>query len=182
VGRAAAFVVPLCLDTFAVSAALGAGGLSRRQRVQVSLLFPAAEVAMPLVGVLLGREAARALSDAADYVAAALLVVLAIFLLMEGTAEAERAARLRRAGGWAIVPLALVLALDELALGFAMGLLRLTLAAVVIIIAVQAVVASQLGLRLGERVSGRMRESADRVAGVALLGIATFLVIDQAGG
>jgi len=182
-GRTAAFVVPLCLDTFAVSAALGATGLTRRQRVQVSFLFPAAEVLMPLVGVLVGREAARALSGAADYVATAVLFALAVFLLVEDAAgESERANALRRAGGWAILPLALVLALDELALGFAIGLLRLSLAAVVIIIAVQAVVASQLGLLLGERVSGRVRESAERIAGVALLGIAAFLVIDRAVG
>jgi manganese efflux pump family protein len=178
--RLVALVLPLCLDTFAVSVALGLAGLSRRQRIQISIVFPAAEIAMPAVGLAAGHGLARTIGDAADYVAAAIVIAVGVYLLAEDeTEEAERASRLVKAGGWAVVALTAGIALDELALGFSIGLLRLSFVAAVIMIAVQAVLASQLGLLLGSRVGERLRESAARVAGLALVGIGIFLLVER---
>jgi putative Mn2+ efflux pump MntP len=49
------FVLPLGLDTFAVSAALGMRVLPRRERLKVSLLMAAFEMTMPVVGLLVGH-------------------------------------------------------------------------------------------------------------------------------
>lgn len=61
-----ALVIPLGLDTFAVAAALGVSRVTPRRRVQLSLLFPAFEGGMPLVGLALGaplgRRSAQALT------------------------------------------------------------------------------------------------------------------------
>jgi putative Mn2+ efflux pump MntP len=46
------FVLPLGLDTFAVSAALGASGAQKRERLRISLLLSGFEMAMPIVGLL----------------------------------------------------------------------------------------------------------------------------------
>jgi putative Mn2+ efflux pump MntP len=180
VPRLVALVLPLCLDTFAVSAALGMAGLSRRQRLQISLIFPAAEIAMPVLGLLAGHGLARAIGGAADYVAAGLVLAVGAFLLAEDeSGEVQRAGRLSRAGGWAVVVLTASIALDELALGFSIGLLRLSFLAAVIMIAVQAVVASQIGLLLGRRIAARSRERAERLAGLALVGIGLFLFFER---
>ena len=48
------------------------------------------------------------------------------------------------------------------------GLLRLPAGLVIILIALQAFILAQLGLRLGNRLSERLREGADRLAGAAL--------------
>ena len=178
--RLVALVVPLCLDTFAVSVALGMAGLSRRQRLQISLIFPATETVMPALGLLAGHGLAQAIGGAADYVAAGLVLAVGAFLLAEDeTGEVERATRLARAGGWAVILLTASIALDELALGFSIGLLRLSFLAAVIMIAVQAVVASQLGLLLGGRVGARSRHWAERLAGLALVGIGFFLFFER---
>src|SRR5438105_875473 len=66
-----ALVLPLSLDTFAVSAALGVAGLSRRERWRLSLLMAAFEAGMPLAGFLAGGLAGQALGGVADYAAAA---------------------------------------------------------------------------------------------------------------
>jgi manganese efflux pump family protein len=182
-GRLAAFVVPLCLDTFAVAAALGAAGLTPRQRLQVSVLFPLAETTMPVAGMLAGRGVASAVGGAADYVAAAVLVALGVYLLVETESTGDRrSSSLAGIGTWTLLALAFSLSLDELALGFGIGLLRLSLLAAVIMIGVQAVIASQLGLLLGARVSERSREGAERLAGAALLGIGTFFAVEAAVG
>jgi hypothetical protein len=38
---------------------------------------------------------------------------------------------------------------------------------------------SQLGLRVGSRLSEKFREGAERVAGIALLGLAAFLLVEH---
>jgi putative Mn2+ efflux pump MntP len=68
-----ALVLPLGLDTFAVSAALGALGVSGRHRLRVSLLFAGLEAGMPLTGLALGAPLGRAIGSTADYLARALV-------------------------------------------------------------------------------------------------------------
>src|ERR1700694_3724521 len=74
-------VFPLWLDTFAISAALGMSGLTRRDRLRVTALFTGFEMGMPIVGIVLGAFAGNVAGNAADYVAIAILIGLGVFLL-----------------------------------------------------------------------------------------------------
>jgi putative Mn2+ efflux pump MntP len=172
--RLIALVVPLSLDSFAVAAALAVGGLSRRERVRLSIAFPAFEVAMPVLGLAVGRATAAVVGDAGRYAAAAILVALGVAMLLERSDEA--AERFRLAGGAAFLLLGLSISLDELALGFTIGLLRLSFPLALALIAVQAIVACQLGFAVGARLGARAADSAERLAGGALivLGIVFF--------
>jgi manganese efflux pump family protein len=71
------------------------------------------------------------------------------------------------------------LSLDELAIGFSLGLVRLPVVPVIIAIAVQALLASQLGLALGHRISERFRERAEQLAAVALIGLGGYLITER---
>jgi manganese efflux pump family protein len=51
--------------------------------------------------------------------------------------------------------------------------------AVIIAVGVQALVAVQVGLLLGIRVGERIREGAERVAGLALLALAAYLLAEH---
>lgn len=176
-----ALIVPLSLDTFALSAALAAGGLGRSERLRIAVVFPLFETAMPIVGLVAGGAAGSALGGVADYVAGGLLVVLGlVFLREDEDGEGGKARLLARAQGLAILALGLSISLDELAIGFTVGLLHLPLAAALALIAAQAVVATQLGLRLGARVGERLREGAERLAGLALLALGAFFVAERA--
>lgn len=165
--RLIALVVPLALDSFAVAAALALGGLSRRERVRLSVAFPAFEVVMPLVGLGVGRATAAAVGEPARYAAAAIVVVLGATMLVER--GEETAQRFRRARGMALVLLGLAISLDELALGFTIGLLRLSLPLALALIAAQAIVACQLGLALGSRLGETTTDVAGRLAGALLI-------------
>lgn len=173
--RLFALVVPLALDTFAVSAAMGLTGLtglSAGRRVRLSALFGLFEGGMPAVGLLLGAPLGHAIGGAADYLAIAILVGFGAYVLIRReNGEDESARRLATARGRAALLLGLSVSLDELALGFTLGLLRLPVAPVLLLIAGQAVLASQLGFVLGARVPGRWQESAERLAGLALLAL-----------
>jgi putative Mn2+ efflux pump MntP len=175
------FVLPLGLDSFAVAAAVGsAGALSARARGRITALFVVFEAGMPLVGLALGAPLARAIGPAANYGAAAAVVGIGLWMILhDEDDEEEKAERLVSARGAALLGLGVSISLDELAIGFGLGLARLPLAPVIVGIAVQALVATQLGLWLGARVAEWFREAAERLAGVVLVVLGIVLAVEQ---
>lgn len=94
-------------------------------------------------------------------------------------AEEQKVRRLNSARGCAILVLGISMSLDELAIGFGVGLLRLPLLLLVFLIAVQAFVAAQLGMRFGSRITEWTRESAEKIAGVLLVAAAVLVVVEK---
>ena len=177
--RLLAFVLPLGVDSFAVAAALGAAGLTgTRERLRVSLIFVVFEAGMPLVGLAAGAGLARAIGAVADYLAGAAVIAVGIYMLVAEEGEQQKAGRLASAHGVAILALGVSISLDELAIGFSLGLVRLPVAPVIIAIAVQALLASQLGLALGHRISERFRERAEQLAAVVLILLGGYLITE----
>lgn len=178
--RLALFVLPLGLDTFAVSAALGLQGLPRRDRLGVSLLLSGFEMTMPIVGLVIGRGLGAAIGDVAPYVASAALLGLGGYVLLAAeSAENEKIARFSTGSGLVLLGLGLSISVDELAMGLTIGLLGLSIVAAVILIGAQAFVVAQLGLRLGSRIGEAASEWAERLAGVALVGLGVLILVEQ---
>lgn len=73
----------------------------------------------------------------------------------------------------------LSISIDELAIGFTLGLLRIPVAPAIIAIADQAFIVTQLGLRLGTRLSHPALESAGWLAGLALTALGVTLLIEK---
>jgi putative Mn2+ efflux pump MntP len=173
-------VVPLGLDTFAVAAALGMAGLNTRDRTRVSLIFTAFEAGMPLIGYFAGSLAGEAVGNAADYVAIAILIGLGLFMLRpQGDDEEKRLTLLARTRGLAVLGLGIGISIDELAIGFTIGLLRFPVLVIIALIGAQAFIVTQLGIRLGQRVGERIREGAERLAGVALALLGGVLLAEK---
>ncbi len=178
-----ALIVLLGLDTFAVSAALGLAGLAGRDRARIPIVFALFEAGMPLLGLGLGAPLGHAIGGGADYLAVAVLIVFGLFILVGSDAgQEERVAGLARAGGAGLLLLGVSISLDELAVGFTLGLLNAPVVPAIAAIAVQAFVVSQLGLRLGARLSERFREGAERLAGIALSGLGIALLVEKLAG
>lgn len=176
--RLIALLVPLALDTFAVSAAIGVAGIDKSERLRLSLVFAAFEGLMPLVGFLIGARLGNAIGGAADYVAGVLLMLLGLYMLVKEDEDDELQAvsQMARTHGLALIGLGISVSLDELAIGFSVGLLGISIGVAVVLIAVQAFVVTQLGVRLGARVGEQIREGAERLAGVALLVLGAFII------
>ena len=169
---------PLAIDTLALSAALGIVGLSPQERLRISVIMAAFEGGMPVLGFLLGGVVGKILGDYAEYAAIAFLVLAGALLLRPGNedAEEERLRLLSRAKGLAALNLGLAVSVDELTIGFSLGLLGISLLVAVGWIAVQALIAAQLGMRLGSRLGEELRERAEQLAGVLLIGMAGVLL------
>ena len=100
-------------------------------------------------------------------------------LFADEVAEGEKVASLSSRSGLALIGLGLSISLDELAMGFTIGLLHLYIIAAVVLIGAQAFVVAQLGLRLGSRLGEAAREWAERLAGIALLALGPLILVGQ---
>lgn len=176
----AGLLLPLGLDTFALAAALGMAGLEARHRLRVSLVFTLFEAGMPIVGLLVGRVVGSLIGQWAGYGGIGFLALAGILLLRPGQDEAGEEKRLRllaHARGLAVLDLGLSISVDELTVGLSAGLLGLSIALVVIWIAVQAFLAAQVGMRFGARLGEELRERSEQAAGVALILVAVTLLV-----
>jgi manganese efflux pump family protein len=174
-----AFVLPLGLDSFAVAAAIGASQVTTIwPRLRISLVFVLFEGGMPLIGLGLGSALARGIGQAASYLAGAAVIAIGAWMLLAGD-EDEKASRITGIRGLALITLGLSISLDELAIGFTIGLAHLPVTAVIVAIALQAFVAAQLGLAAGARIGERWRERTERIAAIALVLLGVYLITQQ---
>jgi putative Mn2+ efflux pump MntP len=186
--RLVPLILSLGLDTFALSTALGVAPLPARARLRLALTFTTAEGLMPAVGLLLGRPLGDAIGTGAVYIAAVLLIGTGVWLLREGLeddddaddepgGEAARIMSAAMARGWPLLGIALSVSLDELAMGFSFGVLRVPVVPALGAIALQALVVSVIGQWIGQRVGAALGERAEMAAGVVLclLGLAVGL-------
>lgn len=179
-----ALVIPLGLDTFAVSAALAIAGLRKDQRLRVSLVFTAFEAGMPVVGLVAGRLVSTAIGALADLAAIGVLIALGLFMVLsrESHESEQRLALLARSRGMSVLGLGVGVSIDELAIGFTLGLLNAPLLLAVVLIAVQAFVISQVGFSIGSRVGEAVQEGAERLAGAVLLLLGAALAVGRLTG
>ena len=150
------------------------------QRLRLSLVFVVFEGGMPLIGLGLGAVLAHGIGQVADYLAGAAVIVIGAWMLLAGDKdEDEKASRLTSSRGLALIGLGISISLDELAIGFSIGLAHLPVTAVIVAIALQALLAAQLGLAIGAKIGERWRERAEQVAGIALILLGAYLVTEQ---
>ncbi len=180
-----ALLVPLSLDNFVLSAALGLAGLPANQRLRTSLTLAAFEAGMPVIGVLIGQGAGNFLGRFAGYTAAAVIGLAGLIALWPGKDEDKERQRLKllaHARGLAIIDLGVSISIDELAIGFGLGLLHVPLILAIGFLAVQTFAASQFGLWAGGRLNETLQEGAERLAGVILVIVAIVLIVLRATG
>jgi manganese efflux pump family protein len=178
----AAVILPLAIDTFVLGTALGAAGIAKRERLRTSLTLTAFEAGMPVIGFVAGSGIGLVIGRWADYVAAAVLAITGLLMIRPQGADEEderKVELLDSARGWAVVLLGLSISVDELAIGFGVGLLRLPLLLLVALIAAQAFLAAQIGMRLGAGLADNSRRSAGRLAGALLLLAAVLVVVGR---
>jgi putative Mn2+ efflux pump MntP len=85
-------------------------------------------------------------------------------------------------GGLPLLAAALSVSLDELAVGFSFGVLRLPVAPALVVIALQAFCISLFGLWLGRRVGAAVGERAELLAGVMLCLLGVALAVARLAG
>lgn len=191
-----ALFLSLGLDTLAVALGLGVGGLPRQRWLRVGLTFAFFEGLMPVVGLLIGQHMSGLLGEMATYAAGILLLALGGWEIREALTEDDadgsaQQATAKSAGKSAsrnalldrsILITGLSVSLDELAVGFSLGVLGVALGPALVYIALQAFALTFAGLWLGTRVGARMGERAELTAGIVLALLGAAVIIGEATG
>jgi putative Mn2+ efflux pump MntP len=138
-------------NNLAAALALGALGQASR-RVRIVVVFSVFEFVIPLVGIGLGQTAARWVATHAEWISAALLVALGVWAIVMGMRDTHDDERLaHRATTWyGLLLLAGGLSLDNLIVGFSLGLGRMDPLVVATTIAAFSAAFTWVGLGLGD--------------------------------
>lgn len=169
-------VLSLGLDTFAVSVALGVSGLSPSDRKRAAISFALFEGLMPLVGVVIGGMVSKTIGPVAALTGIAILLAVGGWMIYEARGE-EAEGRGPIAGWRGLVLASLSVSMDELAVGFSLGLLGVNIPLAVILITAQAFLVTTVGVRLGARAGRKLAGASGPAAGLLLIGLACFLFI-----
>jgi|ERR1700694_1820420 len=167
-----AFVLPLGLDTLAISIALGLRGFAPWQ---AALTFAVFEGLMPILGVVLGRFVGLRFETAAVVLGGIILIGVGIHTIREASEVEKEIKHISFGSVRASFLAGLAISTDELAIGFPMGASRLPIPTVLMAIALQAFLVTALGIAIGNRFGSGLGLRASRYASIAA-GIAFALV------
>lgn len=206
-------LLPLGLDTLSVSLGLGMKSVSTGDSVApkkipmwlgTALLFAGAEMIMPLVGLALGYELARLLSETVHLLGAVVLIGIGSWELAEefwkkGNSQTRRAhiqvsdqqpapVRLLRHEWLRHLFLAFSLSVDELVMGFSLGgaIVQaqserpISLLIIVTLIGLQGCCMTLVGLALGRLFGARLKglkRVNERLAALLLIGLGIWLLL-----
>ena len=137
---------------------------------------------MPIVGLVVGARLGRVVGVWADYGAAALLILVGVLAIREALSDDDDDDKAPSVEGRQLLLTALAVSLDELAVGFSLGVLHVPVAPALAYIAVQALAVTFLGLSFGRRIGARLGERAELVSGVVLTLLSIGIAVNAATG
>ncbi|KPV44262.1 manganese efflux pump MntP family protein [Alicyclobacillus ferrooxydans] len=171
-----ALVLSLGMDTLMMAVSLGF--VKTAGKVKIAFTFAVAEAVMPLVGLLIGQGAGRLIGDFASLVGGLALVAVAVWLIFFEDEDEEEERLERGLTGFTLVLTALSISLDELAVGFSIGLIGVPVALTIVLIAVQAFLFTIVGLTFGHKLKPYLGEWAERLAGSVLGLLGLWILFD----
>ncbi len=166
------------LSNLAASIGIGVAGVNARVRLRVGVVFGVFEAGMPLVGLLIGQGLADEAGKVVRWPGAILLMLIgAIGVLRSLRARAAGPAPAGAPAPTVIPPRGivrllasgLVLSMDNLVVGFALGTYGIGIAVGAIVIGAVSVVMSLAGLELGGLLGRWAGRRSDQMSGMMLI-------------
>ena len=171
--------VAVGLSNLAAAVGIGVAGVTARTRLQVGVVFGAFEAGMPIAGLLIGQRFATDLGQAVRWPGAILLMLAGGQGLLRSLRDSRNQAKpgqpgpapAPRRGVGRLLVSGLVLSLDNLVVGFALGTYGIGIAAGAIMIGVVSVAMSLIGLELGGLLGRWAGRRSDQMSGLILIGV-----------
>lgn len=171
-----ALVLSLGIDTLIMSISLGF--VQTKGKGKIAITFATAEALMPLVGLFVGKGAGHLIGGFASLIGGVALLAVAVWLIFFEDEDEEEERLERELTGLTLIVTALSISLDELAVGFSIGLVGVPVLLTIVLIAMQAFVFTFLGITFGAKLKPYMGEWAEKLAGIVLLLLGVWIVID----
>jgi putative Mn2+ efflux pump MntP len=157
-------------NNFAAALALGALGQGHH-RQRIVLVFTSFEFVIPLIGIWIGERFSRSMATPADWVGPLILALIGLWTVRSGIRHSSDDERLsRRAASWrGLVVMAALLSLDNLIIGFSLGLRHFNPLLIASVIAVFSAAFTWFGLGVGSAARRNWERHAKTAAGSLLL-------------
>ena len=172
----------MSVDAFAV--AVGRGAAIGCPRFSVALrtgaVFGLVEAITPLIGWAAGAAAFSYIQEYDHWVAFILLAGVGLHTLREAFGAEERDERLQ--GGrslYILIGTAIGTSLDALAVGVSLAILDVNILVIAIAIGSATFIMASGGMMIGRMIGERFRRAAGIVAGVALCGLGSLILIEH---
>jgi manganese efflux pump family protein len=163
------------LSNLPAAIGIGIGGVDRRTRLRVGIIFGVFEAGMPVIGLLIGHGLASSIGRHTKWLAAALLVGVGCYTIIRSVRGKPPADPDRKTGGVKdLVKLGvsgLALSVDNLAAGFALGSYQVSVLAGVVVFGAVSVVMTLAGLEFGARIGRRAGERGELIGGAILVAV-----------
>jgi len=114
----------LGVDNLAVSLGIGVSGVHGAMRVRVAVIFGLFEAGMPLLGMAAGRTVAGGLGSGAPWLGGGLLAAVGVYQLIEWARGRGSPGDAAAPGSWGtgrLLVSGLAMSIDNLVVGFALG-------------------------------------------------------------
>lgn len=165
-------------NNLAVAFSLGALP-TRSYWLRIIVIFGVFEFVIPLVGIFIGQQFSQIIADYASYVGGGILLVFGVFMVYKSfnSSLEDEEYLLKKVVSWTgVFSLAAGLSLDNLIVGFSIGLQNFSPLTTASVIAISSVVFTFIGLNTGKYLKDRFKKSTDLFSAVLLilLGIATL--------
>jgi putative Mn2+ efflux pump MntP len=163
------------LSNFGGAVGLGVLPLGRRHRLEILASFTAMELLMPVIGIVVGDRAAGAVGSRASLVAGVVLILIGLYTLYETRRETrDLKIPVRRR---TMILLAVALSLDNLVVGFGLGLLHAPVLLAAGFMGLSSLVLTVIGLELGRRLGNRLGERSELFSGLVLVAAGIFVAV-----
>jgi len=157
------------LSNFAAAIGIGMSGVDARTRIRVGLAFGLFEAAMPIIGLFLGEAVNGPLGTYGHYLGGALLVLTGLYTVWQGRVAPKGIHASAQGSSRTLILAALALSIDNLVVGFAIGVYRVNIVVAALLMGVVSVLMTLLGLELGGRLGTRFEQWSGEMGGGILI-------------
>ncbi len=162
--------VSLGMSNFTASIAIGLSGVDARLRLRIAVSFGVFEAGMPILGLLIGRQAASALGSHADLIAGCLVITTGIYSLLNPLDSEQQPPSASQPIGRLLIT-GFGLSIDNLVVGFALGAYNVSFPLAAVVIGAISIAMSLAGLQLGARLGERVERNSDLLGGIILIAV-----------
>jgi Predicted membrane protein len=173
--------IGLSMDAFAVSICKGLSieKVRFKHAVIAGAYFGGFQMAMPLLGYLLGTRFRRFITEYDHWIAFVLLVIIGINMIKESReckAESNDSFDFKT-----MLPLAIATSIDALAVGVTFAFLKVQIVPAVSFIGIITFILSGVGIKVGNVFGSKFRSKAELFGGIVLILIGSKILIEHLG-
>ena len=176
--------VGLAMDAFAVSVAEGVAlqEVTHGHTARVALHFGFFQALMPVLGWLAGNSLHSFVGAFDHWVAFGLLMLIGGKMIADTFLGFETGHVRQPTRGARLILLSIATSIDALAVGVSLAMLNITVWGPALVIGIVTGVLCAIGIRLGDRIGGRLKRGAELAGGVVLCLIGVEILLKHVAG